>query len=124
VSDTATARRVLVIRGSEWLRGLAAEHESALLLPNVGRYCCLGLDARARGVPDSALADAAYPIEIDRVAPREYVTAWCERGRTNERAMEAALINDNCHTTDDEKIAALRPIFAEVGIDLDWRPDE
>lgn len=39
-------------------------------------------------------------------------------------ARSAMTINDDLNSSDEEKIEALRPIFAKVGIEIDWRPNE
>lgn len=42
----------------------------------------------------------------------------------NDRADQAIIINDDRSTTDDEKIEKLRVIFSEIGVEIDWRPNE
>lgn len=121
------ANEVLVIKGSEWLRG--SRLKSGLRVGD--QFCCMGLDARRVGVPVERI-DGGFPTAIYDVSPPEYRARWVRpinipgetrHGNTGD-AVDAACANDNLTTTDDQKIEALRPIFAKHGIAIDWRPLE
>ena len=116
-----------VIKGSLWARG-GKRPASNRLRNEDGTMCCLGIDAVARGVDLRYLDDnCAYPRDIE-VAPED-VQAWSEvaaddlleavgldaAAMSNDHLEDAAAeINDNKDTTDDEKIAKLRKVFAAV----------
>lgn len=118
---------VLVIRASEWLRGTGAENSG---LYRDGRCCCLGLDARRCGFDVAALRGRNVPVQLmglnQTTAHGEYVTRWVTPAHISHREMTARAmsVNDDKATSDEEKIAALRPIFAKHGIEIDWRPNE
>lgn len=123
------ANEVLVIKGSEWYRGLGGD--DSLLHAADGRFCCLGLDAVRCGVPVDLMDEcvAAEPIDIARYdeeldesvvdVPVRYAH-WLTSADTNT----VIQINDNPHISDGERIEALRPIFAKHGIVIDWQPNE
>lgn len=128
--------RTVIIRGSEWQRG---EGNICSLLYNqkTERACCLGLAGdQIYGIPLESLNGFAAPqlfmYDQDRLGSvkySEYREDWTMERRSgtlgpNRRAELAMPINDNMDTTDDEKIAALRPIFLELDIEIDWRPEE
>jgi len=123
--------RTLVIRDSEWLRGNG--FGVLWTQPYDGsptRYCCLGLDLRDRGVELTEVYSTPGRLRVaaPESCPREYAQDWVDESKVNPSdnadSNQAVDINDNSHTTDDEKIEALRPIFASKGIELDWRPNE
>lgn len=138
-TEAAKPKRTLVIRGSEWLRGELAwnaegKNTSRLGREADGRFCCLGLDARDRGVPLELLYDAHTPEDLGPLtyAPGVdgYLADWTtldEEAKTvadNEDAIGAMEANDDHGCTDAKRIEWLRPIFAAQGIELDWRPEE
>ncbi|MBW3569688.1 MAG: hypothetical protein KY467_01160 [Gemmatimonadetes bacterium] len=155
MAETTTApaaERVLVIRGSEWLRarkGATAEEraaytgEAALCSWEGPAFCCLGLDLRDRGVPKEALQDHAQPSDLDALTLLDLPDyPWArpelqmpEPGVEDAEvpffvnilhpdADRAMRINDDFSTTDEEKIRMLTPIFARHGIRIDFRPEE
>lgn len=141
--------KVLIIRSSEWFRGdmvwspssvnygnedhikPGCVNNSQLLDPSSGRMCCLGIHAEQAGWPKVDLQGVAEPggLPVDDVGSdvlARYPWLCEDRGEVWEAsdASVAMKINDDYKTTDDEKIAALRPLFAEQGWQIDWRPDE
>jgi hypothetical protein len=120
----------LIIRGSEWARGKRPGKKtmSNPLLDNVGKRCCLGIDARASRVPNKCILNVYMPDEVGINPNRAYMRRWCEKdmfGVINNDLTNAAVdINDNPHTTDEEKIKLLEPIFNQVGKRIVWRPNE
>jgi hypothetical protein len=113
---------VLVIRASEWARGRS---EPTAMLTDAGRYCCLGLDARRCGVPDDAMRGRLSPIGLPHChRPTGYAARWIAGTRNSADSAGAIDLNDTMGLTDEERIHALRPIFAKHGITIDWRPNE
>jgi hypothetical protein len=120
--------QVLVIRGSEWCRGSGGY---SYLRTGTGTYCCLGLHGRMHGVADWALQGRTSPRDAaanGAVLPDAYASAWThgdsDRSENTESAGLAMRVNDAPEIDDDERIATLRPIFAAIGVTLDWRPNE
>lgn len=120
--------KTLIIRSSEWLR--SDPLKSRLFDITSNTFCCLGLHAREYGIDKTQLSKCLGPSSLaNQVNTKEfsdYFDAWLEESYqwSTQRASDAMEINDDRKTTDDEKIALLRPIFAEVGIEIDWRPNE
>lgn len=118
--------KTLIIRDSEWLRG---NLKSGMKVN--GKYCCLGMHARDCGIEDAVLRATSSPATViayigcSDVAV-EFVSCWIDEIRlvNNDRATSAMMINDTPHMTDVARIAELRPIFSEAGIEIDWRPSE
>ena len=117
----------MVIKGSEWHRGRKTEWGPVELLTQHGRRCCIGIHARLCGIPDNHVkgyqaAMAMHPEDVTKC-----YSPWVKTGKygldNSELADDAMPINDNADTTDAEKIAALRPIFAEIGVSIVWRPE-
>lgn len=126
----------LVLRDSEWLRGEqsadltdrdSSEGQFGWLDPETMkvRRCCLGLLAEACGL----LAEGPTPIRIphmlrDYMGPKldehPYFLALCDNPLTNTMMT----LNDHKHMADEVRVEELRPLFAEIGIELDWRPEE
>ena len=106
----------VVIRASKWLRG-----NGSTMRDCNGRMCCLGFDALACGITEEYLGDWEYgsPTDILALGPPEGIPKGYEFKGENK----AIDINDTRETTDEEKIALLRPIFREAGRILVWRPD-
>ena len=120
----------MVIKGSEWHRGSKMEFGDAGLLNKEGRMCCLGIHGRLCGVSDELLLVATYPENLVWGDIPECYQPWVagafQRDRfpvASRRGIHAVGINDEVETTDAEKIAKLRPIFAEIGVSIVWRPD-
>ncbi len=125
----APAGRVLVIRSSEWARGGRVTR----LANGDGTFCCLGLDALDRGASVASLmvcdTSRALVSTHKEDTPRGYAEDWTELVNRklyvqNSDARSAVALNDDESLDDDERIEALRPIFAKHGITLDWRPNE
>lgn len=136
-----TVRNILVIRDSEWLRGTKVNNTnnpvmSALYSQEKDQFCCLGLHGRACGLSKNDMAEVGEPADLDpkqfylRVSvPSTYpwITPVSDDAEYFVQLDDAELamnINDEWRTTDEEKIAALRPLFAKHGWDIDWRPHE
>jgi hypothetical protein len=138
--------RRLILKGSQWLRGNLAwqpnprvdgelENESYLLRESDGRMCCLGVDAASRGIDPSIIFESPGPSAMyDRLSDTEmealpgvcgYMEDWFDRENYSERpnAVKAMLINDDRNLTDEERVAALRPIFRSLGITLVFKPN-
>lgn len=116
----------LVIKSSEWLRGkesseAATKANSALNFNN--RFCCLGLEAVRLKVEPDNLVGCNTPSEISSLLPNG---CWMlsDSCSDSDDAGDCINLNDDQNTTDEEKIAALRPIFAKNGVEIDWRPNE
>ena len=109
----------MVIKSSEWGRG-----EGKGFLHADGRFCCLGLHARACGIEVKDFDGQGIPSDI---APERvnvcYANAWLDFGISNDAAQAAWRINDTAATGDSEKIEELRPIFRSKGVTIIWRPD-
>lgn len=144
---TATKKKTLttVIKGSVWARGKKRPEENSLINDN-GTMCCLGIDAVSRGVSRELIDGASMPSDVqdlDDLVPRP-IRGWAARigDRPSLLKVEsddgtplnsrdllenlAARINDNKKTTDDEKIAKLRHVFAAVvpPRKIIWKPNE
>jgi hypothetical protein len=74
------------------------------------------------GTPDSLLQDLQEQgMEVND----PYFDRWVGPDeQNNDIACEAMRINDERGITDEQRIAELRETFAEVGIEIDWRPEE
>lgn len=120
----------MVIKGSEWNRGGSGAKMSYLLGSDRDR-CCIGIHGRICGVPDPMLLDQPSVVTMyedggDVDLPECY-RVWVnyEDGfieRDSDIAQKAMTINDAIFTSDEEKIALLRPIFRSIGITIVWRP--
>ena len=141
MADQEKEPEVLIIRASEWSRG----HTSSLLeTTNTPKYrkkgtmCCIGLDARRCGIPDIELAGIGGPDSLDgelhKLFP-DYFARWLsEKKGMSPACVNAISVNDERpgneawltykFQSDDERIEKLRPIFAQFGITIDWRPNE
>ncbi len=116
----------MTIKGSEWHRGGRSNEEGACLLTKSGLRCCVGIHARLCGMEDDHIRGVSWP----KTMPIELFTN-CFRPWLAERFAEssdpyignAAQINDDEYTTDEEKIEALRPIFRQLDVTIVWRPD-
>lgn len=116
-----------------WYRG-AGDPGSSALLRSDGKQCCIGQLASSCGLADASLRKKSSIdslglgtlIELPRgmrwlgheeercgVEGVEYIRVTC-----SDAANECYSINDDPDTTDDEKIALLKPIFAANGIEL------
>jgi hypothetical protein len=144
---------VMIIRSSEWMRaeyrapGTEWDYRevpySARLLSEDGKMCCLGIRAKMVGLGNAHICGMGTPLDTYDMKPspvtealNKYWQEWLHEGEVddeeflrmemshNKRAKEAMTINDATGTIDDQKIELLRPIFAEIGVTLDWRPNE
>lgn len=59
-----------VIKRSEWLRG-EGTIPSRLLRIKDNKRCCVGIYARALGVPDAQLRDVGWPVHLSRYSPTQ-----------------------------------------------------
>lgn len=64
-----------VIKRSEWLRGEGAT-ESRLLRSTDGKRCCVGIYARALGVPDEAVCEGLWPLNANFNPERKTDCRW------------------------------------------------
>lgn len=140
----------LILRSSEWLRGTGGGH-SALCLGD--RSCCLGIHGAAMGVgrPEMQGVTTPHNLRGDK-CNAQFRELWVgeEDGieRSLARADLATIFNDTPIgedpktrewdiaealrlsipltpiLSDEDRVARLRPIFAEVGWNLVWRPEE
>jgi hypothetical protein len=116
----------LTIPRSTWLRGEGAER-SALLRPDDGRMCCLGLYLQACGIPRPVLTGRATAIAL---VDRGYkVPYWLYQGTPGENAFmnsraAAALmgINDWSKGTEEHREAEVKRMFKEQGITVTFVP--
>lgn len=95
----------LTIKNSEWLRG---EGNADSCYDQNGCYCVMGLMARTKH-PEA--------LRFGEIIDADVVMRDIER---NTKAIE---INDDCNTTDAEKIELLKPIFAAHGVEIEYRED-
>ena len=121
----------MVIKGSEWHRGGSKKmRHGARLLTDKGKLCCLGIHARLCGVPDSVLLDECEPDDLSWNEIPDCYLPWVDGDSdedmipsNNALADEAVVINDKTLMSDRSRIAALRPIFHEIGVSIVWRPE-
>ena len=115
----------MVIKGSEWHRGnKVREWGLSLLLTPEGRRCCIGIHARLCGIPDDDILECGDVEAMESEDLTECYLPWVDDESENSpMAINAMGINDDKMTTDEQKIAALRPIFAEIDVDIVWRPE-
>ena len=110
----------MVIKGSEWHRGgIIRMGDSPALLTKGGKRCCVGIHGRLCNIPDDHIKDVGWPDMMTKEHVTECYSPWV----ANEELFRASTINDHSDTTDEQKIAKLRPIFAEIGVSIVWRPD-
>lgn len=114
-------KKVLTIERAKWRRGgdrdvdLKVFGETALLNEK-GYMCCLGFDARARGVPKSAIRYVGEPAEVEgesRVC-RKYVD-WA--ARHDGDISDAIGINDASKITEPERERRVRAALIKLGWD-------
>lgn len=130
----AEGAKVIVIRASEWLRGIPGDGE---LRTKDGRMCCLGIDAVACGVNPALLVGKTMPRNLaSRHAATQYKRDWSRpapietlsvvKEWDNDKSLGdvAAYINDDSGINDEERIARLRPVFAAARREIEWRPNE
>ena len=124
----------MVIKSSEWHRGgNVNECEFSALLTPEGMRCCIGIHGRLCGIPDAHILSCVDVSSMQEDDITECYKPWlgtygdiinCHNATANSAiANNAMLINDAGNTTDEQKITALRPIFAEIGVSIVWRPD-
>ena len=104
----------LIIKNSEWLRG-----GMSYLFDSGSRcYCVQGILCKQTGVSDDDM-DCCINVELLDKVPEG--AEWLLDATVSSKI---AVINDDTYTTDAEKIAALKPIFAEHGVEIEYREDE
>lgn len=127
--------RTLILRNSEWARGKKRHIVGNALLNEDGTMCCLGIDAVARRIPKQLIKDRSLPssIDSDHDSPKvsRYRFEWMavvpapnDAGYSVELEELAAEINDDYLITDRKRVSLLRPIFAKLGIKLEYRAKE
>ena len=118
-----------------WLRG---EKDSSLFRPADGKSCCVGLVCVALGVPKEKMAHVGtiddLVVEFTDV-PKEFVIENeshhecncdnCEEGDTRQYTEKHYLsdmysINDDLATDDTHKETELVPLFAKVGLEVEF----
>ena len=114
MEKTVTA---FVIKRSEWLRGEGVER-SYLLRGSDGKRCCVGIYARALGIPDSAIRGFSWPYSGGQIRnPCAWDTDDSEASWLNSLSADTLSVeNDDKFTSDPEREIAIANIFANVGI--------
>lgn len=111
----------LVLDPKRWYRGQGTEHSK--LLRDDGTMCCLGFECRRRRVPKKDILGVAVPSVIGGKFSGE---PWVEIDpETAELDLEdrIACINDATdipltRAGDRKRVAKLRPLFLELGVNL------
>jgi hypothetical protein len=140
--------KTLIIRASEWARGNQKDEDGKditnyLYAPSTDTSCCLGIHALQCGASKKDLSKLGEPEEISHEVITklnnypwieiEDVELDMEEGDVltypmvynTPNVQDAIEINDSdLEWTDDERIDRLRPLFKEVGWEIDWRPNE
>ncbi len=113
--------KVFTLKLSKWLRDNSknserAEGRSALYDPKSRTYCCIGMFGRQCGVSAGSMAQIGRPDQVPIEYRRgDFADLVTPTGDITAAAAKAIIINDSRETSDAEKIAALRPIFRELG---------
>lgn len=101
-----------VINRAEWRRGKLTLASGNSLLNDDGTRCCLGILARACGIPDKCLLHVEFPTEVYRSErgkfPDFLLANFVERG--------IARINDSGALDESSLEEQLAAKFAEHGI--------
>ena len=114
----------MVIKGSEWHRGGKYQMGDApALLTAFGRRCCIGIHARVCGIPDDHIQGVSQPESMKQKHVVKCYRPWIRTSDDSDICGDAMSINDDDMTSDEKKIALLRPIFAEIGVSIVWRPE-
>ena len=123
----------LVLRGSVWLRAKGQigrwhglYYRSNLFTKSTGRMCCVGVLGAACGIPKRLMEGQGTPSGvINNIRPpdEEHLESAYEYRSLSPAWGSFYEANDDPHTTDEEKISLLTPLFAEMGIELEFRPD-
>lgn len=106
----------------EWLRGQGTETSS--LLDADGKRCCLGHLARDLGAKDSDLVEVRSPRGAlgDVDWPGFLLSRDLDSPiRNSADAFELMRINDSTYGTEEERERVLTELFAEHGIDVEFR---
>lgn len=104
--------RRMVIKASEWARG---DQSMNCLLGTHGQRCCLGIYARLLHIPDDVIRGHDRPDNPN--------VAWPKQHEMSSNVIEEAVTINDYGSLDEEKIHRLRPLFAELGVSIVWRPD-
>lgn len=126
----------LTIKNSEWLRGTGKRDGWYGVLFHNGCYCAQGIYCKLQGVTDAAMTDEIRVACIvkgdERNSPDGIKWLISRNGKTlsgksrfvaSLSAIQIEAINDNTKTTDTEKIELLKPIFADHGVEIEYRED-
>lgn len=119
----------LILDYSRWRCGLYGNHKlgrgNTQLKNPEGFYCCLGLftPQLTPSVTEEDILEMATPEGISHKIEKE-VPELTERNeefewRNTKLAVRAISINDNEETTPEEKIEALKELFAEAGHEIE-----
>lgn len=128
----------LILRDSEWWRG--NEDYSRMVVfdsPQGGEvlgYCCLGVLAKQLGAEPEELCFQEELKECGKRIPYSYPNSM-RPGQlpegypvklidSNFLAAKISSINDDPDLTDEERVERLRPLFRQVWIEVEYRPDE
>jgi hypothetical protein len=139
----------LILKNSEWLRGRGlgtlivtedsadnSEREDGALgfqKCHIGKRCCLGIAARLFGVPDEALSFTdvhgkrrgfGFPDTLLAEHGWPVKDYSLEQYGTLKSQGAIGTINDDTLMSDEERVARLRPLFLDNGIEIEYRADE
>ena len=114
----------LILTDSEWLRGEG--WESLLYRAKDKKKCCLGVclvDLYA--CPVKYLDDIGSPEGLNH-EEFKLPTWMAPRGIGEDAPLikDMIKINDAKGVSDEERVEKLKPLFAKVGIELEFRPEE
>lgn len=93
-----------------------------LLLNGTGHMCCLGQLAEQMGVPREKLYGIGMPSKLDKESSRMLAGFLVTHGNLapTPLALAAVAVNDNEVTTVEQKIIALKRLFAVKKINLEF----
>lgn len=84
----------------------------------MGYMCCLGFCMRQLRIPAADILHCSYPSDVEGKKRQEKLeaTKFLQMPYVNSGlSKRAAKINDDCYTTDEQKMEKLKKLFKEYG---------